>query len=121
MRCKYIKSDGTRCKAYAMKNSEYCFSHNPEVKEEKALAVRKGGLNRRLCKAYGEPLEINSPEDIKNLLADVINGVWCGDIPENRPAATLGFLSRCFLSAYEKSEMEERIKSLEELLDNANY
>lgn len=57
-------------------------------------------------------MDINSPEDIKNFLAKVINGVWSQEVPI--PVGTsMGFLSRCWLDAYEKTDMEVRLKKVE--------
>ena len=118
-KCKFIKPDGTPCQAHATSGGEFCFSHDPQYKEQKALAVRKGGQNRKTYGIYGKTVKIKSPTDVKNLLAKVINGVWTGTLPDNRPAATLGFLSRCFLDAYEGAEVETRLTALEERLGKA--
>ena len=71
-RCQFIKSDGTRCEANSVNDSEYCFSHNPDFKDAKLAAVIRGGLNRKHYEAYGEPIVIEKPEDIKKLLAETI-------------------------------------------------
>lgn len=112
-KCKKIKPDGGQCRANALKNSDFCFSHSPEYAEKKALATRKGGLNRKLYGVYGNEIQIKSPKDVKRLLSDVINGVWTGQMPANQPANTLGFLARCWLDAHEKGELLERIENIE--------
>lgn len=117
MMCKFIKPDGASCQANATDGSEYCFSHNPEYSEQKQLAVIKGGLNRKHYEAYGDRIEINTPLDVKKMLAEVINGVWTGKIPSNQPANTIGFLSRCWLDANEQSDIVNRIETVEKLLE----
>jgi len=117
MRCNYIKPDGNLCGANPIKDSVYCFNHNPDYSEQKQLAVTKGGLNRKHYEAYGEIIEINDPLDIKNILAKVINGVWTGTIPSNQPANTIGFLSRCWLDANEQSSVVNRIENIEKQLE----
>jgi len=118
MQCKYTKPDGQRCQANAVVNNEYCFSHHPELKEEKALAVKKGGLNRRLVQDYGEEIKIETPEDIRNLLAETINMIRTGKMPCSQPANSIGFLARCWLDADDaamtKAKMEEILDKLEE-------
>jgi len=119
MTCTYIKSNGNQCEAKTIEGSNYCFFHNPNCKEKRAIAVTKGGLNRKHYEVYGEEVKIETPKDIKDLLGKVINGVWTGDLPSNAPANTIGFLSRCFLDAHEASEVENRLDLLEDRLSKA--
>ena len=88
--------------------------------KKKKEAVKKGGLNRKHYQSYGEPLELSEPNDIKSLLAKVMNGVWAGQIPAGQPANTLGFLSRCFLDAYKLADVEDRIEAIERKLESRN-
>lgn len=118
MTCEFIKINGERCKANVIRGSKCCFTHNPEYKEAKSIAVRKGGLNRKHYEAYGEPVVIKTPKDIKKLLSSVISGVWTGKVPANQPANTIGFLSRCFLDAYKIADLEERIDAIERKLES---
>lgn len=115
--CQFIKQDGTRCEANSVNDSEFCFSHNPESKEAKLAAVIKGGLNRKHYQAYGEPIIIEKPEDIKKLLAETINGVWTGKIPAGQPANTIGFLARCWIDAHQTFEVENRLEIIEKSLE----
>ena len=119
MKCAYIKPDGKQCNANATLNSNYCFSHNPDYAKQKALAVSRGGLNRKHYEAYGEALIIETPQDIKKLLGKVINHLWTGKMPSQNPANSIGFLARCFLSAHEASEVETRLTTLEDRLSKA--
>ena len=109
MKCKYIKADGNRCEANSVANSDYCFSHNPEYKHEKALAVKKGGLNRKLIQTYGDTLKIETPHDVKSLLAQVINLVWTGQMPANQPANIIAYLCRCWFDAHETIIVKDNI------------
>jgi hypothetical protein len=81
-KCKYLFEDGSRCNAYALKGKDYCFSHDPESKEAKALAVRKGGLVKQI-KINGElqTIDIKTPEDVVTLLGQTINEVRKGKLP----------------------------------------
>ena len=115
--CNFIKQDGLQCEANATLNSELCFTHNPEMQEAKMVAVTKGGLNRKHYESYGELLTLESPDDIKRLLADAINGVWTGKIPANQPANTIGFLARCWIDIHEAMEFEERMDAMEKKLE----
>ena len=56
---------------------------------------------------------LNTPEDVKNFLSEVINGVWAEGIPV-QVGSSMGFLTRCWLDTYEKSDLEDRIECLEQ-------
>lgn len=116
-KCKYITQSSDKCSAKPITGSEFCFSHNPEYKEAKLEAVKKGGLNRKLYGVYGKPVEINKPSDIQKLLANTINGVWTGEIPASQPANSIAYLARCWLDAYDASETIRRIELIEEKLE----
>lgn len=117
MKCKLIKSDKTHCRANSISNSDYCFSHDPDFSDQKKLAVKKGGLApKKTTINMDEELVLDDAKDAKLFLAKVINGVWNGSIPATPVANTLGFLVRCFLEAHEKSEIEDRLARIEEIL-----
>lgn len=103
--------------ANAVRGSDLCFSHDPSLKEQKVRAVTKGGLNRRHYQVYGKPMSLKTPDDVKNLLNEVINKVWTGEMPSNQPANTIGFLARCFLDAHEAGDVEKRLEKLEKLAE----
>lgn len=115
MNCQFLKQDNQLCNAKAIKNSKYCFSHNPDYVEQKIQAVTKGGLNRRLIESYGEELKIDTASDIKNLISKTINMIWTGKMSTSSPANSIGFLARVFLDAYEKTDIENRISTLEQI------
>ena len=117
MKCKYIKEDGKQCRANATNGSDYCFNHNPDYEDEKALAVKRGGQNRKLYGVYGEIVKIETPEDIKSLLAEVINLVKSGKMSASQPANSIAYLSRCWLDAHEASEVEARLSDIENKLE----
>jgi len=119
MKCQYVKQDGTSCQAYQTEGSLYCFRHDPDNKEKGLLASKKGGENRRLQEVYGEPVELRSAEDVKTFLGLVISSVWTGQAPVQL-GTSMGFLTRCWLDAYDKTEIEKKLNDLEERLKKAN-
>ena len=46
-RCKVVKENGEPCRSAPLKDSDYCWMHDPEHAEEVAEARRLGGLRRR--------------------------------------------------------------------------
>jgi len=117
MKCKKTKSDETRCQAYAMHDSQYCFRHNRNTKGEALEASSNGGKAKKQYLYLGKPMKIKTPEDIKRLMAKSINKLWIGEMPASNPAGSLGYLAKIFLEAYEKSDLETRIEELEKRLD----
>jgi hypothetical protein len=116
--CACVKKDGSNCQAYQIQDSQYCFRHDPINKEKSLQASRKGGENRRLQETFGKPVILNSAEDVKTFLGLVINSVWTGNAPVTL-GTSMGFLTRCWLDAYEKSEIEKKLNNLEQRLQKA--
>lgn len=120
MTCKKKLDTGNQCKAQAMRGKAYCFRHEPTMTERALEASINGGERRRvLHQRYGEPVSLDTPEDIKRLIGDTINSVWLGEMPTNSPANSIGFLARCWLDAHEQSTLEERLNQLEEKVSKA--
>ena len=55
--CRQVKDDGCLCRAAALRDSEFCFWHDPEHASEAIEASRRGGLRRKqelmIASAYG--------------------------------------------------------------------
>lgn len=115
MKCVFIKSDNKKCNANSIKSRKFCFRHDPALSEERLLASTKGGNNRALQGLYGDEINLNSPQDIKNFIGIVINGVWTGKVPV--PVGTsMGFLAKCWLEAHNSTEIQIRIEVIENKL-----
>lgn len=111
-KCSFIKPDGNLCQAKPVKDSSLCFRHNPSLREANLQASRRGGQNRALQGQYGQRVKLDTASDVKEFLSEVINRVWIGEVPV--PVGTsMGFLVRCWLDAFEKSDLERRIDLLE--------
>ena len=44
--CKAIRSDGTPCRAHALRGGDFCFFHDPGQRDALIQATRKGGARR---------------------------------------------------------------------------
>lgn len=115
MQCTYIKEDGNQCGANAMKEVQFCFTHNPDTKEEKYMATVKGGENSRTVELNLPPIELEKPEHVVVLLADTINGVRNGKIPPNI-ANTVGYLAGHIIKAMEVANLSGRLELVESVL-----
>lgn len=114
--CSFVKTDKTLCNAKPVKGSSLCFRHNPLLQEAQLVASSKGGQNRRLQGVYGQGIALKTPDDIQSFLATVINGVWIGDIPV-QVGSSMGFLTRCWLDAYEAATIVPKIEEIKRLLE----
>lgn len=119
MKCQYIKSNKIKCQAFARKGQGYCFRHDPTNNEAKLVASSKGGQNRALQGVYGTPVKIETPEDVKRFLGKVINAVWAEGVPVP-VGSSMGFLTRCWLDAFEASDVVKRLDELEGKLNKIN-
>lgn len=118
MKCIFLKDGNVQCRANAQLNSDYCFTHDPNKKDERALAVMKGGLaSKKTLLNFEEEISLSDAKDAKDLLSKIISGVWTGQIPATPVANTLGFLIRCFLDAYDKADIETRLDDLEKKVE----
>lgn len=117
MKCEFIKPDGQKCEAHAIKDSEFCYFHNPDISdEEKREAQSNGGKTKALTLKEPLPeLPIAKPEDAVMLVADTISRVRAGKL-DIRTANCLGFLSDKLLKAFETSQLDDRLERLERLL-----
>lgn len=104
--------------ANALKKGDYCFRHEKGVKKDALEASSRGGMARKEYLRLGEGMTIKTPEDIKLLIERSINKLWIGEMPTgSNPAGSIGYLAKIFLEAYEKSDLETRLESIEKRID----
>ncbi len=114
--CQHTKRDGEQCKAWAMSDSDFCFTHNPEMGEERALANQRGGqVGKANPTEPLRPIELSQPKDVVVLLQDTIRGVRAGEI-DLKVANSVGYLSGHLLKAHEVAQLQARIEFLETIL-----
>lgn len=126
--CRYIKPDNSRCEAYAVSASFYCYFHDPNLAEEREAARIKGG-NERSRKAAVLPVNtpdrpLETADHIVDLLADTINRVRRGEL-DHRVSNSIGCLASHLLKAQEHGQLERRLAKLEAIQAqkwaNANF
>jgi len=126
MKCKFLKGNGEVCKANPISGSDYCYFHNPEVKEsEKHKSRSRGGKLNKHTNADQKktsPLRLKEIKDVTQLLGETINTLrkelYGTDslMAKVKIANSLGFLSGHLLNALEKSDLEKRLQELEQRL-----
>lgn len=116
--CRYVKASGKQCQASPLRDSEYCFMHDPSRAKERADARRLGGLRRRREKATAQVYDWGGLErvpEIRRVLEVAVADTLGLD---NSPARsrTLGYLASLSLRALEIGELEERVAALEKVV-----
>lgn len=119
MKCQFNKS-GKQCHANAMKDGEFCFSHNPATKQKHLDAVKRGGSVKYANGLIpAEPLDLSTPKTLLPLLADTINRVRKvepdGSLDVKR-ANSIAILASKMIEAQKMLILEERITNLEKSL-----
>ncbi len=116
MRCEYAKN-GKRCNAKTLTGDRYCFMHsqNPDVKEKRKKALSQGGKNAH--KEYPlikDTIMVKNNRDVIDLINKLVREVRVDEISVKK-ANCVGYLLNISLKALD-SELEERIKNLENVL-----
>lgn len=114
-KCNHIKEDGNQCSSFCMKDSDYCFSHNPEEEERHKLASQKGGQTPKRNFNPLPPIFLDNPEDVINLLAKTINEVRAGEI-DLKVANCIGYLSGHLIKAFEAADLDKRVELIEKVV-----
>jgi hypothetical protein len=115
MQCKYIKSNKSQCKAKTIKESKYCFVHDPNNQEKRLEASAKGGSLSKKLNLDLDSINLKNSSDAVLLLEETINLVRQGDLPVNI-ANSIGYLSGHLLKAIEASEIQERLEVIERVI-----
>ena len=111
--CNFIKKNGEQCQARRMHGSEYCYFHSPQVVVERAAARRRGGLHRYGDKGETGSYVIKSAQDVLQILEDSINDACSLENTQGK-GKTIGYLCQIILKGFEVTEIENRLKALED-------
>lgn len=114
MQCIYENND-KKCEANAMKDSEYCFAHNPETKDALHEAAIKGGSVPKKNELNLPPISLKTVPDVISLVEDTVNRVRGGEIPVN-VANCIGYLANIALRALEVGEIDEKLELINSLI-----
>jgi hypothetical protein len=115
-KCEHKKPNGQRCRAFALSNERFCFSHSPAKTRERQQARSAGGVSRSQKMAvlppHTEERRLKSPTDVCDLLGDTINQVRCG-LMDSRIATTVGYLAGTLLRGLEHGHLDDRLTRIE--------
>ena len=115
--CSGIRADGGRCKAQAMRNSEWCINHHPDYEQARRRRASKGGRRG----GRGRPIaELASLRDEN---ADIRRRLLEGELLPNVAAVAVQSINTdiravsAAMKAREQGELIERLEALEEALE----
>ncbi|HEY5533737.1 MAG TPA: hypothetical protein VIL99_02175 [Ignavibacteria bacterium] len=119
-KCNFVKKDGSRCNARAIKGTDYCYFHSNDVPDEVRRAERsKGGKSKVLVIPAAQvqtEIKLNNPKQVTKFYSKLVNDVMSGTM-DLRLATGVGYLLSGLLKAMELSEIENRISNLEDVLE----
>lgn len=117
--CVFVKPDGERCRSSPMRESGFCFWHDPDHRDEATEARRLGGLRRRREKITSGAYELEGVESIEEIRRIVQIAVLDALGLENSVARarTLLYAAQTALRLNEVTEVEERLEALEAALE----
>ena len=115
--CRAVKSDGSRCQAAALPDSDFCFFHDPSRADERRDAQALGGRQNRMktLDATAPDIRVEDCQDVVRLISETINQVRKGQI-DPRVANAVGYLANVLIRAVEQGEMEKRLAELEAIV-----
>ena len=113
--CKALRTDGSKCRAQALREGDFCFFHDPESRGKMVEAAGRGGARRSVELPEAESL---TPERVRAILAGMIEAGASGAM-DSGTARTVGYLLQIEARIREGSELEQRVKALERVRDMA--
>jgi len=112
-KCKAIRKDGKRCRAYAISGSDYCMAHDPSLAAKRRQWRRAGGrVKGEKNRIVEEATRLKRPRDVQQMLAVTAEKLERGEI-DPRTANALGRVASLLLKAMELTNIDERIERLE--------
>jgi len=115
-KCKFIKTDKTRCNAEAIKGDDYCFWHSKKTEEKRERAISEGGLSPKRNYGREDEIQIKNTDDVLTLLEQTINDLR-GNKTSTRIANAIGYLAGIALKVIEKGDLEKRLEVIEYALE----
>jgi hypothetical protein len=112
--CSGIRDDGGRCKAQAMRNSEWCINHHPDYEQARRRRASKGG------KRGGRGRPIAELASLRDENADIRRRLLEGELLPNVAAVAVQSINTdiravgAAMKAREQEEILERLQALEQ-------
>ncbi len=115
-KCSQLKAGGTPCSGNALAGKAYCWSHDPELAEQRAEGARRGGEARsnarRAAKQWAAIGEQLTADQLPAILRACLFSVKSGTM-EPAQATAIAALAKTSVSITNEIELEQRIAALE--------
>ncbi|MEI8060781.1 MAG: hypothetical protein WCG99_00595 [Candidatus Berkelbacteria bacterium] len=113
MKCSHQKTDGKKCQSNTTTGSDFCFVHDPMMKQEHLEATKKGGQSTH-SKDYIklDPIPIEDASSALYLITDTINRIRTAKTDgtlDLKVANSIGFLSGKLLECRKQLLLEEHL------------
>ncbi len=115
--CSGIRADGSRCRAQAIADSQWCLNHHPDYEGARRQRASRGG------KRGGRGRPTTELADIKQRLSDLATDVLEDELDKSVAAVASQVLNVYLraisveLKVKEQLELRERLEALEEALE----
>jgi|SRR5579859_3618046 len=117
--CKFLKKDGTQCRAGVQTGKDSCVFHDPLQAEKVRRGRRQGGIKRSrqfACLAYRTPdRPLTTSAEISSFLADTTNQVRRRRLDPG-VGNTIGYLASVQLASLRQGKVEDHLSKLENCL-----
>lgn len=117
--CKFLKNDGTQCRADVQIGKDTCVFHDPLRADEVRRGRRQGGIkrSRQVARLVSQIPDrpLTTAAEISSLLADTANQVR-GLQLDPGVGNTIGYLASVQLASLRQSKVEDHLSKLENYL-----
>jgi hypothetical protein len=100
-----------------MKDSEYCYVHNPAISEDKKREGRiKGGSRKKSIiqfKLESDIIKLETIQDVKIFLSNMINSILKSEL-DIKTATGVNYIIQSIIKIIQLDELEKRLKRLED-------
>ena len=120
MQCNFIKNNGGRCNSNALKGDEFCFVHSndPEIVKIREKVLSEGGKNsRKQYQPIVDEITIEDTNGVVQMIRKLIQEIRQDEI-STKKANAIGYLLNIGLRALQQSNIEDRLKDIEDVLSN---
>ncbi len=111
-KCQFIKQNGKRCEAFALKDGQFCYFHSQDMVEKREESIKRGGDSPKRSYVVDDEIKLDTPDKVRELMERTIKNMNQNKISVNMANAT-GYLANISLKAIEQGDLERRIATLE--------
>lgn len=116
LQCAHVRTNGERCRGYAVTGSRYCFAHDPAQAPKRDDARRRGGEAGKAEPIPDSALSVRSLGDVLALIETTINDVRAGRV-DVKVANAIGYLANVSVKVIQQADIEARLEALESVLE----